>query len=110
MKFLLLIAMLATSGCAELVATAMIDARDLHERGRTFLGDIYDARVEARRECRAIIRAMADDLVAAGEHEAAIQLWASYYPRLVSHAAVKAAIEGDADYIDQATGCEKRAG
>ena len=107
MKWLLIAASLLLGGCAEVAATAIIDARDLHERARTYLGDIYDMREETRRQCREIINRHVDALVAEGRTLDALDFLASYYPPLTSLAAVKAAVEKDASFVNRAVGCER---
>ena len=52
MRYALLAALLALSGCAELLATTITDARDLHAVARGYVAETINDRVFIRNECR----------------------------------------------------------
>ena len=94
-----------TSGCAELAATAITDARDLHQALRNYAEDVYEARREIRRLCWETFKQRHSALVAEGKYDEANALARANYPGLVSVDLIKSALEKDAP-LDQPFGCE----
>ena len=84
---------LATSGCAEAIATAVDDARDLHQSAREYVDDNHDLRRWVREQCLEILKDEIAQLRASGDHEAARAVLIDKYPDLVTRDAVKTKTE-----------------
>ena len=103
---LLCAAGLALGGCAELAATAINDARSLHDSAKGYVGAVHHTRREVRRLCWEMLMKEVDSLEDEGKYAEARRLLGANYPGLVSIDVVKKALN-DADSLGaEPFGCD----
>lgn len=88
----LLCSLTVLGGCAELAATAIIDARAAHDAAYGYVQENHELRRDIRRMCVQILNREVDALIAVGDYEEARVLLRGNYPDLVTLGLVKRAV------------------
>ena len=96
---------LSLGGCAEFAATAITDARDVHEAARGYVVENIMLRREVRRFCWEIVSEQVATLKANGQSEEAKELLRRNYPALVTVTLIKRAIDEPENISAEPFGC-----
>lgn len=94
-----------STGCAELAATLINDARSLHTAAEQYVSDVHERRREVRRLCWEMLTKEVEALEQSGEFDQAREKLKANYPSLVTTDIVKSALNKDAP-LDEPFGCE----
>ena len=108
LRAIVIACLLPLAGCAELAATAIIDARAAHDAAYSYVQENHELRRNIRRMCVELLNREVDALIAMGDYEEARVLLRGNYPDLVTLGLVKRAVaasEGDLALSAEPFGC-----
>jgi len=106
MKTLALILMLALTGCAGAAATAIEDARQLHEAAKAYVAEVHAARRQIRGKCWELLLVEVNRLAVEGNTDEARTKLKANYPALVTVDIITKALDEPGSLSREPFGCD----